>query len=335
MTTLDIYPMLNLILFGPPGSGKGTQSQYLVSKYNLIHLSTGDILRSEIQNNTPLGNEAQQIMNSGGLVGDDIVIKMIENKIDENTNANGFIFDGFPRTITQAEALDDVLQKKRTYISGMIALEVPNDILIERILLRGKDSGRPDDQNYEIIRNRIYEYNSKTLPLKNYYAAQHKFHAVKGVGSINSITNNLINTVQFIQNEQELTQLENEIENLNLTVKDFEPLNSNSNHKKQNKPTAVKTKKALKKTAQKLIKKAVVKKIASKKAVKKEVAKKVVKKIAPKKVLKKAVAKKVVKKIAPKKVLKKAVAKRVVKKIAPKKVLKKAVAKKITKKKNR
>lgn len=159
--------MLNIVLFGPPGAGKGTQSEKLIEKYGLVHLSTGDILRSEIARGTALGMEAKQIMDRGDLVSDDIVIGMIESKLDSNPNANGFIFDGFPRTQAQAVALDDLLQKKGTAISAMLALEVDNDELVKRLLLRGKDSGRPDDANEEIIRNRVNEYNNKTLPLKN------------------------------------------------------------------------------------------------------------------------------------------------------------------------
>src|SRR3954463_9292169 len=160
--------MLNIVLFGPPGAGKGTQSENLINKYRLVHLSTGDILRSEISRGTSLGLKAKEIMDRGELVGDDIVIGMIESKLDENPKAKGFIFDGFPRTQAQAIALDDLLQKKGTAISAMLALEVDHEELVKRLLIRGKESGRPDDQDYDIISNRVNEYNTKTLPLKEY-----------------------------------------------------------------------------------------------------------------------------------------------------------------------
>src|SRR5690242_2759715 len=137
--------MLNLVLFGPPGAGKGTQSQKLIEKYQLVHLSTGDILRNEIANGTGLGLEAKKLMDQGVLVPDEVVIGMISNKLDANKDAKGFIFDGFPRTVAQAEALDELLESKSTSITGMIALDVDDEELQTRLLLRGKDSGRPDD----------------------------------------------------------------------------------------------------------------------------------------------------------------------------------------------
>src|SRR5688572_12922179 len=164
--------MLNLVLFGPPGAGKGTQSEKLINKYGLIHLSTGDILRSEISRGTELGKKAKEVMDRGELVSDEIVIGMIESKLDDNLHAKGFIFDGFPRTAAQAVALDDLLQKKGTGISGMLALEVDDEELVKRLLLRGKDSGRADDRDENVIRRRIQEYNDKTLPLKKYYNEQ-------------------------------------------------------------------------------------------------------------------------------------------------------------------
>ncbi|MGE0635456.1 MAG: adenylate kinase [Bacteroidia bacterium] len=179
--------MLNLVLFGPPGAGKGTQSEKLIAKYQLVHLSTGDILRNEIKNQTTLGLEAKKLMDAGVLVPDEVVIGMIGNKLEENKNAKGFIFDGFPRTTAQAEALDKLLTGKNTAVSMMLALEVDNEELTKRLLLRGKDSGRADDSNESIIRNRINEYNNKTAPLKQYYTAQNKFHAVNGIGSIDEI----------------------------------------------------------------------------------------------------------------------------------------------------
>ena len=143
--------MLNIVLFGPPGAGKGTQSENLINKYGLVHLSTGDILRSEIERGTTLGKQAKEIMDKGELVGDEIVIGMIESKLDDNSDAKGFIFDGFPRTTAQAIALDDLLQKKGTGISGMLALEVEDEELVKRLLIRGQSSGRPDDKNEDVI----------------------------------------------------------------------------------------------------------------------------------------------------------------------------------------
>lgn len=179
--------MLNLVLFGPPGAGKGTQSQKLIEKYQLVHLSTGDILRNEIANGTELGLEARKLMDQGVLVPDEVVIGMISNKLDANKEAKGFIFDGFPRTVAQAEALDTLLSSKNTAISGMIALEVDDQELEKRLLLRGKESGRPDDANPEVIRRRIEEYNKKTAPVANFYKGQNKYYSVNGIGSIDAI----------------------------------------------------------------------------------------------------------------------------------------------------
>ncbi len=179
--------MLNLVLFGPPGAGKGTQSQLLIDKYKLIHLSTGDLLRSEISNGTTLGIEAKKLMDDGQLVPDEVVIGMISNKLDENTDAQGFIFDGFPRTVEQAEALDQLLESKEESICCMIALIVEENELEKRLLFRGKDSGRPDDANVSIIRKRIVEYKSKTTPVANYYEEQGKLTSIQGVGSIENI----------------------------------------------------------------------------------------------------------------------------------------------------
>lgn len=179
--------MLNIVLFGPPGAGKGTQSEKLIERYQLIHLSTGDLLRSEIAQQTELGLKAKLLMDKGELVPDEVVIGMIRSKLAHNKLAKGFIFDGFPRTTAQAEALDKLLEESNTAIACMLALEVDNEELTKRLLLRGKDSGRADDQNEDIIRNRIREYNNKTAPLKDYYSAQRKFHAVNGIGSVQEI----------------------------------------------------------------------------------------------------------------------------------------------------
>ncbi|GAB2958372.1 adenylate kinase [Hymenobacter coalescens] len=179
--------MLNIVLFGPPGAGKGTQSQKLIQRYGLVHLSTGDLLRSQIAQGTELGLTAKKLMDAGELVPDEVVIGMIETQLAGNRNAGGFIFDGFPRTIPQAEALDALMQRYDTGISCMIALEVTEDELVKRLLERGKTSGRPDDQNEELIRRRVVEYNTKTAQVASYYARQEKFHSVHGIGAIDDI----------------------------------------------------------------------------------------------------------------------------------------------------
>ena len=179
--------MFNLILFGPPGAGKGTQSELLISNYSLVHLSTGDILRSEVAAASELGIRAKELMDRGDLVPDEVVIGMIKSKLEANPDASGFIFDGFPRTTAQAEALDGLLTDLQTSITMMIALEVSEEELINRLLNRGKESGRSDDQDKSIILNRIEEYRAKTEPIKDHYARQNKFHPVEGIGSIDNI----------------------------------------------------------------------------------------------------------------------------------------------------
>ena len=179
--------MLNLVLFGPPGAGKGTQSEKIIDKYSLVHLSTGDLLRSQIQAGTELGLKAKTLMDQGMLVPDEVVIGMIDAKIQEHQDAPGFIFDGFPRTVKQAEALDELLASHGEGISVMVALVVPDDELKKRLLIRGQTSGRPDDQNEEKIKTRIFEYNSKTTPVADYYRQQNKFVSVGGVGEIEEI----------------------------------------------------------------------------------------------------------------------------------------------------
>lgn len=207
--------MLNLVLFGPPGAGKGTQSEKLISKYNLVHLSTGDLLRSQIAAGTELGVQAKQLMDQGLLVPDEVVIGMIDHKLRENQfispraansvgvtsvgatasagtpvrdrSVGGYIFDGFPRTVPQAEALDRLLAQYNTRISTMVALVVDDEELARRLLKRGETSGRPDDQNQELIRRRVMEYNQKTKPVADYYGQQGKYVAINGIGDIETI----------------------------------------------------------------------------------------------------------------------------------------------------
>ena len=187
--------MLNLVIFGPPGSGKGTQAKKLLDKYNLIHISTGDLFRYEMGNNTPLGEKAKSYMAKGELVPDEVTIGMLENKVNMHPEANGFIFDGFPRNIIQSEALDKFLTSKGTQVSGCVALDVDDEEIIKRILERGKTSGRTDDNDESIIRNRIDVYNQETAPVLEYYRAQNKAHLVHGIGSIDEIFNRLCETI--------------------------------------------------------------------------------------------------------------------------------------------
>jgi len=190
--------MLNIILFGPPGAGKGTQAEFLIKNFGLIHLSTGDLLRHEIAASTSLGLQAKNFMDQGELVPDAVVIGMIRNKLQANPRANGFIFDGFPRTVAQAEALDELLNQNNTPVSGMLSLEVGKDELVERLLNRGKLSGRSDDQDISVIENRIHVYQEKTAPLKNYYAAQHKHFGIDGMGTIDDIANRVKETINSL-----------------------------------------------------------------------------------------------------------------------------------------
>lgn len=191
--------MLNIVLFGPPGAGKGTQAEKLVQKYKLVHLSTGDILRGELKAETTLGKEARKFMEKGELVPDSVVIGMIEAKIDSNSSATGFIFDGFPRTTAQAEALDKMLEKKKTPINLMLALNVERQELINRLLLRGKDSGRADDQDQSIIENRIKVYNSETSPVISFYEKQNKYKSIDGIGSIEQIFDRLCLAIDSVK----------------------------------------------------------------------------------------------------------------------------------------
>ena len=190
--------MLNLVLFGPPGAGKGTQAARLVEKYHLVHLSTGDIFRSNIKEGTDLGQLAKSYIDKGALVPDEVTIGMLEAEVNSNSNAKGFIFDGFPRTSAQAEALDAFLSSKGTEVSSMLALEVDENELITRLLERGKSSGRADDQDAGIIKNRIQIYENETAVLKTYYANQNKFFGIEGVGSIESITLGLCKAIDTL-----------------------------------------------------------------------------------------------------------------------------------------
>jgi len=187
--------MVNLILFGKPGSGKGTQAEFVKRKYDLVHISTGDLFRNNISNNTDLGLLAKSYMDKGDLVPDEVTIKMLEAEVNKHLNANGFIFDGFPRTTIQAEILDQFLSTLKLSISMTIALEVDENLLIDRLINRGKDSGRADDQDRSKIQNRFEEYNNKTYPLINYYKNQDKFYEVNGVGDINEISARIFNTI--------------------------------------------------------------------------------------------------------------------------------------------
>jgi adenylate kinase len=189
--------MLNIVLFGAPGAGKGTQSEKLIRQYGLIHISTGDLLRSEICNETPLGLEAKKLMDEGQLVPDDVVIGMIKNKVDENAGVPGFIFDGFPRTVAQAEALDELLTERGESITAMLSLQVEREELIRRLVKRGETSGRSDD-NEETIKKRIVEYENKTAPVAGYYEKQGKLYPVKGLGSIDEIFERICQTVDSI-----------------------------------------------------------------------------------------------------------------------------------------
>ena len=183
--------MINIVLFGPPGAGKGTQANFLKDKYNLVHISTGDVFRYNIKNETALGTLAKSYMDRGQLVPDEVTIDILNAEVEKNADANGFIFDGFPRTNAQAEALDTMLDTKDSQINAMVALEVDDEVLVGRLLERGKTSGRPDDADEGIIRNRIKEYYDKTAILKDYYSAQDKYYGVDGVGSIEEITERL------------------------------------------------------------------------------------------------------------------------------------------------
>jgi adenylate kinase len=353
--------MLNIVLFGPPGAGKGTQSEKLIRKYNLVHLSTGDILRGEIAAGTELGMQAKKLMDEGNLVPDDVVIGMISSRLDQNKDAKGFIFDGFPRTAAQAEALDRLLNEKNTEITMMLALEVDDEELTKRLLLRGEKSGRADDQNEDIIRNRVAEYNNKTAPLKDYYTAQNKFFSVHGIGEVEEIFENLSKAITARQDASDLREDadkpslvsrivevvkdvyhavtgDKDAERKTPARKDRKPMRKDSPSSGSAKKAAAKKKPAAKapvKTSVKKAAKKVVKRTATATTVKKKVAGKTAALLSKKgKTAVKNSAKAAKKVQKPVKKAAKKVAKKVVKKVA-KKVAKKIVkktAKKIAKK---
>jgi len=334
-SSLNTYYMKNIVLFGPPGSGKGTQASNIINKYKLIHLSTGDMLRAEIAAQTSLGLEAKSLMDKGDLVPDAVVIGMIENKLKANPTAAGFVFDGFPRTVGQAAALDELLAKRNAPIQKVLSLKVSEEELTKRILDRGQTSGRADDQNPEIVKNRVVEYRTKTEPLANYYSAQGKLVEIQGEGTIDHISDMLYHEIDGIQ-DQEVALPPAKEEKALPAVKEEKALPISKAEKAVPTPIKAEPKKAAAKkpAAKKAVKKAPAKKTAPKK---KAPAKKAVKKVAPKKAVKKAPAKKVVakkpvKKVAPKKVVKKATPKKAAKKAPAKKLAKKAAAKKIVKK---
>lgn len=187
--------MINIVLFGPPGAGKGTQAALLKDKYKYVHISTGDVFRYHISEKTPLGVLAKSYIDKGHLVPDEVTVDLLKSEFEKFPQAKGFIFDGFPRTIFQAEALDRFLKEKDTQINAMISLEVAEDILVNRILERGKTSGRTDDISEEKIRDRFTEYYQKTEPLKEYYSSKNKYHAVQGIGSLEEVTERLSNVI--------------------------------------------------------------------------------------------------------------------------------------------
>jgi|SRR5687768_7224724 len=190
--------MLNLILFGPPGSGKGTQAARLVDQYDLVHISTGDLFRAEMDADTPLGRQANQYMSKGELVPDEVTIGILRNKLLSHRESQGFIFDGFPRTVPQAEALDQLLSMIDQEIDALIMLDVPEEEIVGRILLRGQNSSRPDDNDEEIIRTRYKVYQSKTAPIYNYYHDKGKAFKVHGVGTIEDIFHSLCRSIDSL-----------------------------------------------------------------------------------------------------------------------------------------
>lgn len=194
-TNTNLGTMKNIVIFGAPGAGKGTQSDFIVEKYNLTHISTGDLLRKEIADKTPLGLRIKSIMDAGQLVSDDIVVEMIDNAIARDTK--GILFDGFPRTVAQAETLDRLLAKHGRTLTCMVRLDVPREELIRRMLERAKVSGRSDD-NEETIKNRLVEYENKTLPVASYYEQQGKAVAINGLGDIQRISQDIASAIDAL-----------------------------------------------------------------------------------------------------------------------------------------
>lgn len=190
--------MLNIVLFGPPGAGKGTQSERLIEKYGLIHLSTGDVFRANIKGETELGQLAKSYMDKGQLVPDEVTINMLKSEVDKHADPKGFIFDGFPRTNAQAEALDQLLLSMRASISVMLALEVEEEELKVRLKKRAEVSGRADDADPSVIENRIRVYNNETAPVKSYYQNQNKYVGIDGIGSIDEITARLFSAIDSL-----------------------------------------------------------------------------------------------------------------------------------------
>lgn len=334
--------MLNIVLFGPPGAGKGTQSAKLIDKYGLVHLSTGDIFRANIKGETELGKLAKTYIDAGQLVPDEVTIGMLQSEADKSPSAKGFIFDGFPRNSTQAHALDAFLASRNTSVTFMLALEVEEEELRKRLMLRGQDSGRTDDQDPAIIQKRIDVYHAETSPVKDHYSAQGKYKGVNGIGSIESIFDALCAIIDTHTSAPAKASAPASVSKTNTPKKPAKQAAKKSSakkvvsssapakpvaKKKAAKKTSAKAKPAVKKAAKKLAKKTT--------SVKKAVAKKLVKKAAPapkkvaKKITKKVVAKKAAKKaVKPVKKIVKAVKKKITKPVAKKK----AVAKKVTKK---
>ncbi len=190
--------MKNIVLFGPPGAGKGTQAKKIVEKYGFVHLSTGDMFRNELKNNTPVGQKAKAYMDKGELVPDSVILEMVENFIKNNMNDKGFIFDGFPRTLPQAEGLDEIITRHDTAINGMIEIFVNDEEIINRITKRAEIEGREDDKNVEVIENRINVYNREKDSVKEYYQKQNKYYKIDGIGTIDEIFERLCNIIDTI-----------------------------------------------------------------------------------------------------------------------------------------
>ena len=194
--------MLNLILFGKPGSGKGTQASLIKNKYNLVHISTGDVFRKNMSNKTDLGMLAKGYMEKGELVPDEVTVNMLKEELEDHLPCEGFIFDGFPRTSYQAEKLDALLTKYSLNIHLTIALDVDNETLIKRLLNRGKSSGRVDDQSEDKINKRLQEYDKKTKPLIEFYTKQNKYKSINGIGEMDDITARIVNLLDNYLNDR-------------------------------------------------------------------------------------------------------------------------------------